>query len=134
MALTVKQIQENINMLMKKAGDRQTSEAEKKASMAWGTGLLYRTQKSRRRGNVSVDNDELLKRSKMLYKDPAVIATAKTLCLPDKQREMQKKFASSREQGKDFIEMASSMYAEAAAQKQAEQNKAKGQNEKKMGM
>ena len=58
MALTVKQIQENINMLMKKAGDRQTSEAEKKASM----------------------------------------------------------------------------YAEAAAQKQAEQNKAKEQNEKKMGM
>ena len=77
------------------------------------------------------------KRYAELLKDPdnILFKTAQTLCGLEMQEKMQKKFASSKQQGKDFADMVSAMYAQNVAEKQqAAQNKKDKQSSKGMGI
>ena len=71
-----------------------------------------------------LDKNALLKRVDELKKDPDVHQTAQSLVGPSMQDKMKKKFSTSKEQGKDFVEMADGMVKE-AAQKRQTKNKAK---------
>ena len=71
-----------------------------------------------------LDEAALKKRSNELSKDPDVQKIAQTLVGPSTQEKMKKKFASSKEQGRDFVEMANGMVKE-AAEKRLAKNKEK---------
>ena len=84
--------------------------------------------------DTQMDPKAFLNRAEVLKKDPSIMTAAQSMCGPTKQSEMQKKFATSKDQGKDFAEMAKGMYDDVVKKKQAGQEKKAEQAGKGIGM